>query len=369
MAQSQTAVRTGIDGSFVASHNIPVPSCSPDALLVKVYSVALNPSDYKMARLVNKPGLIVGCDFAGEIVEIGCEANRIERPGRAPWVVGDRVCGAVHGSNSRHPAWGAFAQFVEADPAVLLRIPTGWNWHDAAAVGGSCVGAVGLALFCQMGLSLSVTGGSNSSANDPKKVVLVYGGSSACGTMALQVLKAAGYTPIAVCSPHNNSLAKSYGAVACFDYHSPQCAQQVKAYTRNSLSLVLDCIGTVTSMALCYEAIGRAGGRYVSLEKLPAAATSSRPTVRSSWAMGPLMFGRRIDMGEYSFEPDPAARDFGRKWYALVEELVESGQLRAHPVQVLDDDAGSWVSAVQQGLQTMQEGKISGVKLVVSVAK
>ena len=155
--------------------------------------------------------------------------------------------------------------------------------------------------------------------------------------------------------------------MVCFDYHSEQCAEQIKTYTKNSLSLVLDCIGTVDSATLCYAAIGRAGGRYVALEKLPNGATNARRAVRASWVMGPLMFGRRIDMGEYSFDPDDAAREFGRQWYALVEELLEQGKLQCHPARILGGQQQSWASAVQDGLHALREGKISGEKLVVNI--
>ena len=154
--------------------------------------------------------------------------------------------------------------------------------------------------------------------------------------------------------------------MACFDYHSDQCAQQILAYTQNSLSLVLDCISTADSAALCYAAIGRAGGRYVGLEKLPNSVTDARKAVRASWAMGPLMFGRQIDMDEYSSNPDDSAREFGRRWYALAEALLKQRRLQCHPVREVGGEQ-NWVSAVQHGLRTLQAGKISGEKLVVRV--
>jgi len=198
-AQFQSGILTTADGSVTTSHELPVPQCSPGVILIKVYSVALNPSDYKMPNLAKTAGLLVGCDFAGEIVEIGNEANA-NQTDRAPWRIGERVCGAVHGSNIRYPGWGAFAQYIEADPVVLTRVPEGWSWEEGAAVGGSCVGAVGLALFHQMGLRLPVIGNETLermdlaerdkiSRQDLSKVVLVYGGSTASGTMALQLLR------------------------------------------------------------------------------------------------------------------------------------------------------------------------------------
>jgi aspyridone synthetase trans-acting enoyl reductase len=143
------------------------------------------------------------------------------------------------------------------------------------------------------------------------------------------------------------------------------CVESIKLYTKNSLSLVVDCIGTAQSAILCYGAIGRAGGRYVALEKFPDAVTQSRKVVKASWAMAPLMFGNKIAMGEYSFEVDEEAREFARWWFALVERLVSDGSIRSHPVNVVDE--GDWTKSVLSGLERLKTGSVSGQKLVVSL--
>jgi aspyridone synthetase trans-acting enoyl reductase len=204
----QTAIVTKADGSLLETLELDIPICARDSVLVKVHSLALNPSDFKMPLVVKHAGLVVGCDFAGEIIEVGADVNALQRYGCEPWVVGDRVTGAVHGSNTAHPSFGSFAQFINADPLILIRIPPTWSWASAAAVGGSCVGAVGLALFKELQLDISklevdkvakqsngtylngnITSNTSLIANsDLKKVVLVYGGSTACGTIAIQLL-------------------------------------------------------------------------------------------------------------------------------------------------------------------------------------
>lgn len=212
----QTAVVTTAEGGWAESQDKEIPQCSPRGVLVRVHSVALNPSDHKMPLRVKTAGLTVGIDFAGEVVEVGADANKLRvRDGHASWAVGQRVCGSVHGSNVLHPNWGSFAQFVEADPVVLMEIPEGghWDWSMAAAVGGSVHGSVGLALFEKMQLDISrlkeaaSSSSSSSSAattapvsngtisngavsnGDLLRTVLVYGGSTACGTMAIQILR------------------------------------------------------------------------------------------------------------------------------------------------------------------------------------
>jgi NADPH:quinone reductase-like Zn-dependent oxidoreductase len=52
-----------------------LPKYGPKDLLIKVIYAAQNPTDWKHVHFgLAKPGSIVGCDFAGEIVEVGKEA-------------------------------------------------------------------------------------------------------------------------------------------------------------------------------------------------------------------------------------------------------------------------------------------------------
>ncbi|KAH8819904.1 alcohol dehydrogenase-like protein [Xylogone sp. PMI_703] len=391
----QTAVITTADGTHAVSHDRPVPPCGPKSVLVRVRAVALNPTDHKTPARVRTAGLTAGCDFAGEVVAVGAHANEepeaCERSRR--WACGDRVFGVVYGSNPGAPTWGAFAEYVDADPVMLCHVPDGWDWQTAAAVGGSVHGSVALCLFGRetVGLGLDMErlerlSGINGVGNedstlakednpplrneDLTKVVLVYGGSTACGTMALQMLRLAGYIPITTCSPRNASLVRSYGAVATFDYNTPSCADDIRKYTRSALGLVLDCISTAQSAVLCYGALGRAGGRYVALERFPDSVAASRRAVKSSWVMGPVMFGRPLQLGDgYSQPADPTARAFARTWYPLAEELLNAHSLKSHPVRVFESGSeGGWPTRVVRGLDDLRDGSISGEKLVVTVS-
>ena len=214
---TQSAVITTAEGKHAVSHDRAVPQCGPTSVLVRVRAVALNPTDHKTPARVKTAGLTSGCDFAGEVVQVGEKAN--EEPGNCElprrWAPGDRVFGVVYGSNPGAPDWGAFAEFVEADPVMLCHIPEDWDWETAASVGGSVHGSVALCLFGDGRLALDTGAikliGKNSNGTTPaatanghlgessksgglskedlKKVVLVYGGSTACGTMALQTLR------------------------------------------------------------------------------------------------------------------------------------------------------------------------------------
>ncbi|CAF1223538.1 unnamed protein product [Rotaria sordida] len=55
---------------------LELPKYGPKDLLIKVTHVAQNPTDWKHVHFgFAKPGSIVGCDFAGEVAEVGIEAK------------------------------------------------------------------------------------------------------------------------------------------------------------------------------------------------------------------------------------------------------------------------------------------------------
>lgn len=105
-------------------------------------------------------------------------------------------------------------------------------------------------------------------------------------------LDRSGLLPMAICSPRNYDLVKSYGAVEAFDYNSPSCASDIRTYTKNSLRYALDTITNAASMKLCYTAIGRAGGKYNALDLLPD-QSSMRNTVKADWVMSITLSGKQ----------------------------------------------------------------------------
>jgi len=85
--------------------------------------------------------------------------------------------------HSLTPCVGAFAEYVGATDVVLMKIPDHISFEAAASL-GTGLGTVGLALFH----SLKVPGYPTKPATEAT-TVLVYGGSTASGTIAIQLLK------------------------------------------------------------------------------------------------------------------------------------------------------------------------------------
>jgi hypothetical protein len=71
---------------------------------------------------------------------------------------------------------------------------------------------------------------------------------------------------------------------------------------------------------MCYEAIGRAGGRYCSLEPFRETVTQRRAlTIEPCWLLALTIFGNRVAIdGEYARDAQPELRKSGVLAYKAV---------------------------------------------------
>lgn len=155
---------------------------------------------------------------------------------------------------------------------------------------------------------------------------------------------------------------KSRGAEAVFDYRDPDCAAEIRAFTSNNLRYALDCITTLDSTQTCYKALGRAGGRYVSLDPYSEHVAATRKVVKPDWVLGPAIFGQGCTWPDpYGRSADTELQQFGVELWALAQKLLEQGKLQHHPLKILDGG----LEAVVDGMDLVREGPLSGQKVVV----
>ncbi|UCK58859.1 hypothetical protein AFCA_001695 [Aspergillus flavus] len=201
----------------------PIPALRDDYILVKTVAVALNPTDWKHIAFLAPPGALIGCDYAGIVEEVGKAVKK-------PFKKGDRVCGFTHGGNAVQHEDGAFAEYIVAKGDVQIRIPDNLSFQEAATLGVG-ISTVGQGLYQSLKLALP-----SEPIKEPEPI-LIYGGSTATGTLAIQFAKLSGYTVLTTCSPHNFDLVKRLGADAVFDYKDPNSAAEIRQYTNNNLKL------------------------------------------------------------------------------------------------------------------------------------
>lgn len=232
----QTALVGTTEGTVELSHSAPAPNITGDMILVKTKAISVDPVDTKIIGPYVTAGAIAGFDFAGVVESVGPDASMYGIS------VGDRVCAAILGMNPLEPAVGAFSEHAAAMAWAVLKLGPVIGFDEGASLSTSFMTA-GMALFKSLGLP-----GDPLRPSAERLPVLVYGGSTATGTAAIQLLNLAGFEPLATCSPHNFDLVKSYGAAAVWDYAAAGSATEIRARTRNELRYAMDCITTTASM-------------------------------------------------------------------------------------------------------------------------
>ncbi|KIX01354.1 uncharacterized protein Z518_09079 [Rhinocladiella mackenziei CBS 650.93] len=321
----------------------PFPKPRPGYVLVDVKAVALNPTDWKHIDRINTKGCLSGCDYAGVVAETGSGYSK-------PWTRGDRICGFVHGGNMLQSEDGAFAERIAVKADIQMRIPDSMSFEDAATLGVGVV-TCGQGLFQQMGLNMP------SQPTTEGEIILIYGGSSATGTLGIQFAKLAGYTPITTCSSYNFDLVKSLGAAAAFDYKDPGCVAQIKTFTNGELKYIWDTISLPATAEFCAEVIAP-GGTYGSIlgVKFP------RDDVKCTFSLGYTAVGEPVKKPTTEKLDNSADFEFMKKWIEAVEPLLQQGRLKVHPPKV-----GRGLENVLEGCDLLRKDKISGQKLVYTV--
>lgn len=355
----QTAIIQDYDGTPKLAHDVAVPRLEPGTVLVKTVAVALNPADYKMGAAFPTPGSVVGMDYAGVIVAIHPETSTDLR-------IGEPICGMVHGSNPASPDNGAFAGYIRVRPEMALRVPQ-WEgektknhlpMEQAATLGVGIMTNI-MALWDASGLALTADPAEPAAKPFP---VLVYGASTATGTLATQLLRLSGLCPVATCSPRNFGLVRARGAAQALDIGSADVVSDIKSFAAGKLKHVFDCIGDTHSATHCYAAIRRTGGKYVMLEQVQEEVLNTRLAVRANLALGYELLGREVPFPKgYGCAANPDTVPLAQRYLHILQGLLDRGALMTHPVQILDGKLPS----ILEGLKLLKSGSVSGKKLVV----
>ncbi|KAF2753210.1 putative alcohol dehydrogenase [Pseudovirgaria hyperparasitica] len=319
------------------------PALRNNFILIRTIAVALNPYDWKTLDYA-MPGCLIGCDFAGTVEEVGPGVTK-------PWKQGDRVCGTAHGVNATQPEDGAFAEWIVAKGDVCMRIPASMSFEEASGIGMAAITS-GQAMFQKMEMSLPTK------PIEKKEYLLVYGGSTVCGTLAVQYANIAGYSVITTCSPRNFELCTSRGAEATFDYNDPDCGQKIHDFTKGKLKLCYDTIGSDEGIQICMTALTtESGSRYGTLAMKPI----PRQDVIYTDSICLKALGEDIPM----FPVTKEDYDFGKLITGATEQLLADQRLRPHPIKKCEKG----LAGIIDGIDFMKTGQVSGEKLVYVVSE
>src|ERR1700676_1919838 len=197
----------------------PVPAPGAGEILIKVIAAGVNRPDVaqRSGSYPPPPGAsdLPGLEVAGEVVAAGPGATR-HKPG-------DKVMSLVAG--------GGYAQYAIAQDAQAMEVPTNLSMLEDGAIPETLM-TVWHNVFERGALK-------------PGETLLVHGGSSGIGTMAIQLAKAFGSRVIVTVGSEDKADAcLKLGADRAINYKTEDFVAGVKAATDDAgANVILDMVG------------------------------------------------------------------------------------------------------------------------------
>lgn len=197
---------------------VPVPQPGPGQVLIKVSHAGVNRPDVIQRQGFYPPPAdaspLPGLEVSGQVVAMGADVT---------WpFIGTPVCALVAG--------GGYAEYCIAEAAQCLQVPTGLSMAEAAAIPETLF-TVWHNVF-ERGM---VAGG---------ETILVHGGTSGIGSMAILLGKLFGVTVIATCGgPEKCAQALAIGAAHAIDYKAADFVAEVgRLMGGEGVDMVLDMV-------------------------------------------------------------------------------------------------------------------------------
>ncbi|MFF4758883.1 NAD(P)H-quinone oxidoreductase [Streptomyces sp. NPDC001292] len=198
---------------------VPDPVPGEGEVLVEVAASAVNRADILQRQgFYNPPpgaSPYPGLECSGRIAALG--------PGVSGWAVGDEVCALLAG--------GGYAEKVAVPAGQLLPVPDGVDLRQAAALPEvTCTVWSNVFMVAQL---------------RPGETLLVHGGSSGIGTMAIQLARAVG-AKVAVTAGTKEKLERcaELGAEILINYREQDFVEEIRRATDgNGADVILDNMG------------------------------------------------------------------------------------------------------------------------------
>ena len=234
----------------------PMPTPKANEIIIHVHAVAINPADVAVQNLglvYEHYPVVTGCDAAGVIIDIGSEVQGSRK--------GDRVVASMYS--------GAFQQYCPVTAPFAAKLPDDVNFTDAVVLPLALITST-VCLFEKDMLALDYP--KEQAAKSNGKVLVVWGGSSALGSCAIQMAKIAGYEVAALASKRNFDYCRRLGADYMFDYSEEDgVGKIVKALEGKDLAGVYCAVFADGIVGKCAQIAYQMGGRrFVSVVYPPA---------------------------------------------------------------------------------------------------
>jgi putative PIG3 family NAD(P)H quinone oxidoreductase len=207
------------DADALVLDEVPTPEIAVDEVLVQVAAAGVNRADLMQRQGFYPPppgaSTYPGMEVSGTISALGSDVTG--------WVVGDEVCALLSG--------GGYAEQVAVPARQLLPVPAGVSLVDAAALPE---------VVCTVWSNVFMT------ANlQPGQTILIHGGSSGIGTMAIQLAGAIGArVAVTAGSAYKLEACRALGAEILINYREQDFTEVLAEATKgHGADVILDNMG------------------------------------------------------------------------------------------------------------------------------
>ena len=195
--------------------DIPTPVPGADQVLIKVAAAGVNRADLHQGRGTYPPppgaSETLGMEVAGHVAQ-----------NSGPYKKGDAVCALLPG--------GGYAEYACADLSCVLPLPPSFDPVAAAALPE--------ALFTAW------TNVMDTGQLKPNETLLIHGGTSGIGVIAIQMFAALGHEVFATAgSAEKCALCEALGASRAINYKTEDFVAVVKATPCKGVDVILDMVG------------------------------------------------------------------------------------------------------------------------------
>ena len=327
----------------VIDRNTPEPG--PNEVLIETKAIAVNPVDYYQ-RDFNRPPVpfypaVLGEDVAGVVVKVGSNVSNALTPG-------SRVLAfASSFYQNGSPDHGAFQKQTLAGSERVAPLPDRLSFEEGAILPLAVLTA--LSAYTTLGIPIDTK-----YTPDDKQAILIWGGSSSVGSLAVQSAKIMGFTVYATAGAQNLEYVKTLGAKAVFNYKASDVVSQIAQKAKEDdviLRTAHVCVENALQQTLDVLRLTKGDG--------PAKVAHAALLPEDM----PTLEGTEI---KFTFPPtdeEERNKHIYKCFNIWLKDGLSSGTIVPSPrVQVIPGGIGG----LNDALNTLKAG-VSGTKLVVSV--
>lgn len=332
-----------VGDEFVLGRN-DIPEPGPGEVLVKNYSIALNPLDSVVQRsgiqfLKNFP-VILGEEGSGVVQKVGEGVTNL--------AVGDKVF--YHINFTFEHKYSAFQEYTLIAADVVGKMPDNLTFDQAASI---CAGITPFATGtyvqephgCGFTAPFESEGGVGKYQGQP---ILIMAGAASLGQYAIQLAKLSGFSPIiTTASLHNRDYLLSLGATHVLDRNLSPAAlkSEVARITTVPVTYAFDAVSVADTQQTAYDILAPGGKLVIGTPKTIKEADGS---------------GKKVVHTYGSFQV-PHQRQLGVQFMRELTNWLAEGKIKPNIIEVLPGG----LNAIAGGLRRIGSGAVSATKLVV----